>query len=293
MPEITTDDGVRLHYVIEDYCDPWRAGRETVLLYHGYLKSLEHWTPFVPAVARHYRVVRFDVRGAGQSSVPRDDAEWSVDRLIGDAVNLMDALGMRKVHWAGFESAGILGLLLARNSPERIASVACFNTPYRSPGSENTMKDLFRCGFPTFDDAIDELGVERWVRKLCEAGVLIDPVDPAIVEWVVQQAAPITPTVAHEWHRVFGRTSSLMTDLERVDAPVLLVAGANHVHGCEPPLLDRLRSKLKHAREVVYVPGVAIGVQLLKADECARTYLEFLRGIEGTQGQPASSPGAK
>jgi len=195
----------------------------------------------------------------------------------------MDALEIRKVHWAGFESGGILGLILAANRPERVASVACFNTPYRSPGSENTMKDLFRCGFSTFDDAIDKLGVESWVRKLCESGVLIDPVDPAIVEWVVQQAASIPATVAHEWHRVFGRTSSLLTDLARVDVPVLLVAGANHVHGCEPPLLDQFRSKLKHAREVVYVPGVAIGVQLLQPDACAQTYLEFLRGIEGTQ----------
>jgi pimeloyl-ACP methyl ester carboxylesterase len=173
MPEIITDDGVRLHYLVEDYCDPWRDAHQTVLLYHGYLKSLEHWTPFVPAVARHYRVVRFDVRGAGKSGVPRDDAEWSVDRLIADALNLMDALGIRKVHWAGFESGGLLGLILAANRPERVASVACFNTPYRSPGSENTMKDLFRCGYPTFDDAIDQLGVESWVRKLCESGVLI------------------------------------------------------------------------------------------------------------------------
>lgn len=281
MPEITTDDGVRLNYVVEDYREPWLAEpAATVLLYHGYLKSLEHWTPFVPAIARRYRVVRFDVRGSGKSAVPPPGSDWTVDRLIGDALNLMDALGIEKAHWAGFESGGLLGLLLAANRPERVTSVACFNTPYRNPASEETMRNLFRCGYANFDEAIDQLGVKAWVRKLCETGVLVDPVDPAIVEWVVQQAAHIPAHVAKEWHRVFGRTSSLLTDLARVAAPVLLVAGERHVHGCQPPLLDALRAKLKNAREVIYVPGVAIAVQLLAADACASAYLDFLGGLD-------------
>ena len=57
--------------------------------------------------------------------------------------------------------------------------------------------------------------------------------------------------------------------------------GANHVHGCQPPLLDGLRRKLQKAREVVYIPGVAIGVQLLAADACAEVYLDFLASVDG------------
>lgn len=284
MPEITTDDGVRLHYVIEDYREPWAGEPDaTVLLYHGFMKSLEHWTPFVPSVACNYRVVRFDVRGAGKSGVPPESAAWTADRLVKDALNLVDALGIRKVHWCGFESAGILGLMFAADHPDRTSSVACFNTPFRSPGSENTMRDLFRCGYPTYDDAIDDLGVETWMRRLCDpgVGVMIDPVSPAVVDWVVAQAAHIPARVAKEWHRVFGRTSNLLQEMPaRVTAPVLLVAGANHVHGCQPPLLENLRRKIKHARDVVYIPGVAIGVQLLAADACARTYLDFLKGVK-------------
>ena len=184
------------------------------------------------------------------------------------------------VHWAGFESAGILGMMFAADYPERVESVACFNTPYRNTASEDTMKDLFRCGYPTYDDAIDALGVEAWVRRLCEVGVLIDPVDAHVVDWVVEKAAGISPRVAKEWHRVFGRTSNLLADLPgRVDVPVLLVAGANHMHGCQPPLLQALHDRLPQARDVVYVPGVAIGVQLLAPARCAAAYLDFLESI--------------
>jgi pimeloyl-ACP methyl ester carboxylesterase len=285
MPEITTDDGVRLNYVIDDYREPWRGEPDvTVLLYHGFMKSLEHWTPFVPAVARHYRVVRFDVRGAGKSGVPPAGAAWTADRLVKDALNVVDALGIGTVHWAGFESAGILGLMFAAAHPARVASVACFNTPYRSPGSEETMRALFACGYPTFEEAIDALGVEGWMVKLCEAGVMIDRGDPAVAAWVVRQTKGISAAVAKEWHGIFRHTSGLLSEVPgRVTAPVLLVAGAKHVHGCEPPLLKNLRKKIKNARKVIYIPGVAIGVQLLAADACAKVYLDFLGSLRGAK----------
>ena len=287
MPEIITDDGVRLNCVVEDYREPWLGEpATTVLLYHGFMKSMEHWTPFVPAIARRYRVVRFDVRGAGKSGIPRAGSAWTADRLVKDALNVVDALKIKKVHWAGFESAGILGLMFAADHPERTASVACFNTPYRSPASEETMRGLFACGYPTFEAAIDALGVEGWMIKLCEEGVMIDRGDPAIADWVTRRAAGISAEIAKEWHGIFRKTSGLLTEVPgRVTAPVLLVAGAQHVHGCEPPLLDQLRRKIRNAREVIYIPDVAIGVQLLAPDACADAYLNFLGSLDGAPGR--------
>lgn len=287
MPEITTDDGVRLNYVVEDYRDPWLGEPEaTVLLHHGFIKNLHFWTPFVPAIARRYRVVRYDVRGAGKSTIPpqSSDASWTADRLVKDALCLMDALNIKKVHWAGFESGGIVGLLFAADHPERAASLACFNTPYRTPTSQNKMRDLFRCGYANYVEAVDKLGFEKWVTKLRDHGILVDLGDPKIVDWVVRQVETTPGSVAKEWLKVMWDGPDVLAGLpERVHVPVLQVAGANHVFGCEPPLLDALRAKLKHGREVVYVPGVATAVQLLAADACAGAYLDFLQGIDASK----------
>src|SRR5688572_3255990 len=107
MPSIKTDDGVQLNYQIEDFREPWsRKPATTVLLHHGYCKNLEFWTPFVPGVARHYRVVRYDARGHGKSSVPPKGATWSLERLVKDVVTVLDALEIEKVHFVGFESGG-------------------------------------------------------------------------------------------------------------------------------------------------------------------------------------------
>lgn len=291
MPEIITDDGVRLNYLVEDYREPWLGEPSaTVLLHHGFLKNLEHWTPFVPSIARRYRVLRFDVRGAGKSGIPAEGSMWSTERLVKDALNLIDALGIEKVHWAGFESGAVAGLIFAANHAERTQSVACFNMPCRDSAAKNLMSDFFFCGYGSPDEAIDRLGIEDWVARLCDEGVLIDRDDPAIVAWVAKQAGNVTPSVAKNWHRIFWQSTVLTHLPERIAAPVLLLAGAMHMHGCEPPLLDKLRRRLRNARDVVYIPGVAIGVQLLAADACASAYLSFLDGVAG-QGPSSTLPG--
>lgn len=287
MPHITTDDGVQLNYLVEDYREPWLGEPSTtVLLHHGFLRNLEFWTPFVPSIARHYRVVRYDVRGAGKSSAPPATSPWTLDRLVRDALNLVDALEIERVHWAGFESAGIVGISFAANHPDRTASVACFNTPYRDPASEKRVREIFRCGYSDFVEAIDVLGFENWIRKLCDQGILVDLNDPPIVEWVANQAMKIPATVAIEWHKIFESTGNVLADLVgRVMAPVLLVAGGKvkdfvPLFGCEDRLLEGLKNKIQQPRGIVYIPGVGTSVQLLAPDACAAAYLAFLKEMD-------------
>lgn len=284
MPDALTDDGVRLHYRDETYRDPWLDARnEAILLHHGFAKSLEHWNGFVPSIARRHRVVRFDVRGSGRSSLPEPASEWSVARLVRDALNLVDALEIDKVHWVGAESGGIVGLQFALSHPERIASVGCVNTPYRGSASKAKMTAFFCRGYATPSDAIDGLGYEEWMRSLCEQGVMVDCGDARVVEWVRQQAMEVTSDVAKRWHQVFWNAANPFGNVEQIDVPVLLLAGADHRFGCEQPLLDALRSGLRRASDVVYIPGVGVGVQLLAADACATAYLRFLDGISDSQ----------
>ena len=66
---VRLDDGAELFYKIDDFTDPWTEP-ETVLLHHGMAKNHKMWFGWVPVLARHYRVIRFDMRGMGQSTVP-------------------------------------------------------------------------------------------------------------------------------------------------------------------------------------------------------------------------------
>ena len=62
MPMIETAPGVRVHYALDDFTDPWSPA-PTVVMIHGLAESGEAFRAFVPALSRRARVVRMDLRG--------------------------------------------------------------------------------------------------------------------------------------------------------------------------------------------------------------------------------------
>ena len=133
MPKMRTDDGVELSYQVDDFRDPWdRNPVNTILMVHGFGRTMKWWTQWVPALSRKYRVVRYDGRGCGESSAPPVGALWSAERFSKDALNLIDHLSIEKIHWVGFESGGTWGMGFAASYPDRINSLTLCSTPYFS-----------------------------------------------------------------------------------------------------------------------------------------------------------------
>jgi len=76
MPTVTANN-CEMYYEVDDFTDPWVTEKETVWLQHGVGRSTKFWYHWVPALARHYRVVRRDMRGHGQSADPGPNHTWS------------------------------------------------------------------------------------------------------------------------------------------------------------------------------------------------------------------------
>jgi len=72
-------------------CDLSGAGPSLVLL-HELGGSLESFDAVAPILARDFRVLRFDQRGAGRSEKPR--AAFSIDDLVRDLARLVEAVGL-------------------------------------------------------------------------------------------------------------------------------------------------------------------------------------------------------
>src|SRR5262245_30193787 len=100
MPTITANH-CEMFYDIDDFTDPWVKDKETVWLQHGVGRSTKFWYHWVPALARQYRVLRRDMRGHGQSADPGPDHRWSLDELVTDMREFMDAMGLHQVHYLG------------------------------------------------------------------------------------------------------------------------------------------------------------------------------------------------
>lgn len=106
-----TSDGVTLHYALDDYTDPW-VTPQTIFLLHAVMGDSRRAYRWVPVLARHFRVVRPDMRGHGQSDVPAEGA-LSLSRLVEDVTELADHLDCATFHIAGASVGGIIALQLA------------------------------------------------------------------------------------------------------------------------------------------------------------------------------------
>ena len=111
-----------LNYRIDDFTDPWGPA-ETIFLHHAAAGNINRWYAWVPTLARYYKVVRMDARGHGDSTKPPPDYQWDIKVLAGDIVNLLDALGLSRVHLVGASGGGIVCLQCAHDYPQRLKSL--------------------------------------------------------------------------------------------------------------------------------------------------------------------------
>jgi pimeloyl-ACP methyl ester carboxylesterase len=134
MPKVRVN-GIELHYV--------EAGAgEPLLLIMGFGGDHLAWAFQVPAFSARYRVISFDNRGAGQSSVP--DEPYSTRMMAADAVGLLDALGIERAHVLGASMGGMIAQELALNHPGRVRSLQLHCTYARPDGYLLALMDAWR-----------------------------------------------------------------------------------------------------------------------------------------------------
>ncbi|MGU9942812.1 3-oxoadipate enol-lactonase [Bordetella avium] len=148
---------VRLYYVVDGPADA-----PALVLSNSLGTNADMWARQVPALAHHFRVVRYDTRGHGRSSVP--DGEYCFEQLAGDVVELLDHLGVAHAHFCGLSMGGPTGLTLALNHPERIDRLVLCNTAARI-GSAQGWSDRIAAVEKQTLAAMAPAVVERWLTE--------------------------------------------------------------------------------------------------------------------------------
>lgn len=154
MPMITTDDGCRIYVQVEGADDA-----PALVLSNSLGTNLHMWDDQADAFAGHFRLVRYDRRGHGQSAVP--PGPYSMERLGRDVLAILDALGIEKANWCGLSMGGMVGQWLGANAPERIEKLILSNTsayyPDKTPWNDR-IKFVRENGLA----ALVEPNMQRW-----------------------------------------------------------------------------------------------------------------------------------
>lgn len=104
-----------------------QAGEGTPLvLTHGLGSDLGYWNDFVEELARHHRVIRWDVRGSGASDKP--PGPYSAELFASDLARLLDALQVERAHLLGVSMGGVITQRFALDHPRRVRSLVLVST---------------------------------------------------------------------------------------------------------------------------------------------------------------------
>ncbi|MCX7522929.1 alpha/beta fold hydrolase [Microbacterium sp. STN6] len=155
--------------------------RPAILLIAAGIASLRMWDELVPALADDHFIIRYDMRGTGQTqteNVPFSDRE--------DALSLLDHLGVERAVVVGSSRGGRLAIDLALDAPARVSGLVTIGS---GPGGfvETELTDAEDAAFDRIDDAYEAKDWHRLVALETELWCVgpvrqRDGLDPAFVE---------------------------------------------------------------------------------------------------------------
>lgn len=217
MPMIQANDGTPLNYEVDDHTDPWER-RPVLILLHGNGRNAQFWYQWVPYLSRDFRIVRPDMRGLGKSIFADGSAvDLSVESLIEDLLKVIGALGVDKVHFCGESMGGILGLLLAAQHPSLIKTLTLVSTPVFI---EEEMKERYALGYASRIEAMEKLGIRKWVSETTKITRLPADENPGLYEWYVNEFSKGDPDLQVRMSGIVNQAN--VTDiLKDVKVPVL------------------------------------------------------------------------
>jgi pimeloyl-ACP methyl ester carboxylesterase len=240
MPYLDVHD-TRLWY--ED-TGPGSTG-ETVVMSHGLLMSTELFRPQIEHLRARYRVVAWDHRGQGRSA---DDERRSIgmELVTDDALALLDALELDRVHFVGLSMGGFVGMRIAARRPERVRSLVLLDTSAGPEPRENLPK------YTVLNAVARHLGfalvADRVMPILFGRTTMTDPAKAALrSEWRVRLAGNRKSI----WRAVNGvlEREGVEHLLPAISAPTLIVVGEEDV-ATVPARSEHLHARIRGSRLV-------------------------------------------
>jgi 3-oxoadipate enol-lactonase len=203
--------------------------------------TMAMWEPELAALGRGRRLVRFDHRGHGASPAPAPP--WDIADLGRDVLELLDALALERVSYAGVSLGGMVGMWLAANAPERIERLVIVCSSAYLPPSQAWAERAAAVSAAGDVGVVSASVLERWFTPGFAAG------SPETMAWMDAMLRACPPAGYAGCCGVIERLD-LRGELARISAPTLVIAAA------EDPSTPPAHSELIAAA----IPGARLSV---------------------------------
>lgn len=213
MPFAELSD-VRLHYQLDG-----DASLPVLVMSNSLGTTVDMWQPQLAALTQHFRVLRYDTRGHGQSSVT--EGPYSIAQLGGDVIALLDHLGLQRVYFCGLSMGGITGMWLGVHHGDRLEKLILCNTAaYIGPPENwtNRAAAVERDGVGSIAAAV----VDKWLTPDFSAA------QPELVQQLRAMLSAIDAR-GYAANCLAVRDSDLRGEIARITTPTLVIAGSGDI----------------------------------------------------------------
>lgn len=217
MPVVTVN-GIDIDYLLEG------DGPETVVMVNGLADEKESWGYQTPDfLAAGYRVLTFDNRGVGKSSMP--PGPYTTKQFAADTKALVDEIGLSGFHMMGTSMGGMIAQEYAIANGSDLKSLTLSST-YSAPGP---FCDRM---FAMWEDLAPVLGVSFVMRDVTLWAFTVPFFETRTVELEEFEAAMATigqPLEAYLAQLSSIRTHDTTDRLGRITTPTLVIAGEQDI----------------------------------------------------------------
>ena len=149
-------NGITINYQIDG-----SDGAPCLVFSNSLATSLAMWDEQAAALKNSFRVLRYDQRGHGGTDAPA--GRYAYDTLLADALGLLDALSIKKAHFAGLSMGGATALGLAERHPDRFERIIVCDSPCQStPQSSQQWEERITVARKQGIEALIEPTIARW-----------------------------------------------------------------------------------------------------------------------------------
>jgi pimeloyl-ACP methyl ester carboxylesterase len=262
-------DGDQFHYHRDDFSDPWRQAAP-VMLHHAAGGNLHRWRPWVPTLARHRPVVRFDMRGHAGTRKSLDQP-FDLADLATDIARVLDVLGIDKTHLVGASAGGIVSLRFAHDFPDRLLSLTLVaSTPKLAQMGANMDAAPWR-------GILEQQGTRAWLLADTDRRFGSGTPDE-VIEWYADEGSK---TAASEVLALQGclLAADLTSLLPDIPVPTLILAASQD--DITPVEIQRLMAERMPNAQLELFDGVGHNMKVEIPDTLANRTRQFVRDVEG------------
>ncbi|MDF2432636.1 MAG: hypothetical protein JWP44_2267 [Mucilaginibacter sp.] len=264
-------NGIELNYKVTGNGEP-------IVLIHGHPFDHTMWFPQVKAFSGSYKVITPDLRGYGQSGLPKS-SKTTFEDYATDVVRLMDFLEIHSFHLAGLSMGGQIIMEIFRQAPGRIKSLTFADT-FAGPDTTEVKQGRYDTA-----DRLEKEGMDAYAEEVIYKMIKPEHVTsmPEIAGHVIKMMKETSPLAAATALRARAeRINYLEEVLPEINIPTLVIVGREDEF-TPVAKAEELKENLKNCKLVI-IEDAGHMPNFEHPGEFNKVVLDFLKSINSHSG---------